>query len=125
MAKQIGCFVLAVILGVLLLGNPKCCEAKTAKTCPNCACVFLDAAGKQSATPVPILIRPGANKEDDSSFVYEVKSAPAAKKPCQGKTCDCRLIKRTTEVVKGVTQVSDQVVFAGKGDNSYRLKDFK
>jgi hypothetical protein len=125
MAKRMRCLFHALFFSALLLNSGKRGEAKTAKTCPDCACIFLDAAGKQSATPVPILVRPGADATNDFNYGYEVKSDPAAKKACQGKQCNCRIIKRTTEVVKGEKQVSDQVVSAGKGANTYRLGAFK
>jgi len=125
MARNTNQFVIVMLFGTLLLASPVLCAAKTAKTCADCGCIWVDATGKQNATPVPILIREGIDKNNDFNYAYEVKSDPAAKKKCEGRTCNCRIIVRTTEVIKGVKQVSDYVRPAGKGKDSYRLGSFK
>jgi hypothetical protein len=125
MARDTNQFAIAMLFGTLLLGIPVLCAGKTAKTCPDCGCIWLDASGKQSVTPVPILIRERSEQNNDFNYAYEAKSDPAAKKKCEGKTCNCRIIVRTMEVVKDEKHVSDLVRHAGKGDHSYRLGNFK
>jgi hypothetical protein len=120
-------FSAALVLGAATLILPLASLARTAKTCPDCSCVWVDPDDpkKVSETPVTRLVKPTADEKNPYNFVYAVASDPNAKKECKGKTCKCRIIVRRTKTIDKEEQVSDAVVEAGKGENSYRQGKFE